>query len=116
MSEATEIAKKFKCLSVEARVRIVQLLKGRSLCVNALAARLNMTQGAVSQHLRILRDAGLVVPEKRGYWVHYRLDEPIMDAWLSMAAELLKNDKSVLPCLSSEEREETGGRAKKKDL
>jgi DNA-binding transcriptional ArsR family regulator len=63
-----------QALSSSTRVRILELLRGASLCVNALASRLKVTQGAVSQHLRVLREAGLVVPEKRGYFVHYRLD------------------------------------------
>jgi ArsR family transcriptional regulator, arsenate/arsenite/antimonite-responsive transcriptional repressor len=74
MADAENVARILKVLSVGTRVRIVQLLKGRALCVNALAARLDVTQGAVSQHLRILRDAGLVTAEKRGYFVHYRLN------------------------------------------
>jgi len=78
-----------KVLSVETRVRIVQLLKNRALCVNALAARLEVTQGAVSQHLRIMRDAGLVVDEKRGYYVHYHLNEETLDAWRYEVNKLL---------------------------
>jgi DNA-binding transcriptional ArsR family regulator len=70
-----------KVLAVPARVRIVQLLKGRALCVGALSARLDVTQGAVSQHLRIMRDAGLVIDEKCGYYVHYRLNEETLTAW-----------------------------------
>ena len=64
----------FKALSSEARIRIIQALKEKPLCVNALARRLGMRQSAVSQHLRVLRSAGLVKSEKRGYWVHYSLD------------------------------------------
>ena len=74
MAGADQLARVCKVLSVPTRVRILQLLKGRALCVNALAARLDVTQGAVSQHLRILRDAGLLEAEKRGYYVHYRLN------------------------------------------
>ena len=70
-----------KVLSVDTRLRIVELLKGRALCVNALAARLGVTQGAVSQHLRVMRDAGLVTDERRGYYVHYRLNEETLAAW-----------------------------------
>ena len=40
MDNPRELARILKVLSVEARVRIVQLLKGRALCVNALTARL----------------------------------------------------------------------------
>ena len=78
---AKELAHICKILSVDTRVRIVQLLKGRSLCVGALSKRLNVTQGAVSQHLRILREARLVIADKRGYFVHYRLNEKTLDRW-----------------------------------
>jgi DNA-binding transcriptional ArsR family regulator len=80
-SEAKMLAQWFKVLSVGTRVEILQLLKGRVLCVNALAERLNVTQGAVSQHLRVLRQAGLVSDEKRGYYVHYRLNAKTLAAW-----------------------------------
>jgi DNA-binding transcriptional ArsR family regulator len=78
-----------KVLSAEPRVRIVQLLKRQVLCVGALAGRLGITQGAVSQHLRILRDAGLVASEKRGYYVHYRIRQDALREWQGELDELL---------------------------
>ena len=81
MKEAQRLARIFNVLSVDTRVRIIQLLKGRALCVGALSARLDVTQGAVSQHLRVLRDADLVIAEKRGYYVHYRLNEKTLGRW-----------------------------------
>jgi DNA-binding transcriptional ArsR family regulator len=82
MNKKEEIlARWFKVLSVGTRLRIVQLLKSRALCVNALALRLGVTQSAISQHLRVLRDAGLVIDEKRGYYVHYRLNEQTFAKW-----------------------------------
>jgi len=87
--EADELARILKVLSVGARVRIVQLLKGRVLCVGALASHLDVTQGAVSQHLRVMRDAGLVIDEKRGYYVHYRLNEQTLDRWRKQIDALL---------------------------
>ena len=78
MDSAENLAHVCKLLSVDTRVRIVQLLKDRTLCVGAISQRLNVTQGAVSQHLRILREADLVVPQKRGYYVHYRLNRNAM--------------------------------------
>lgn len=83
------MAELFKVLSVDARVRILQLLKGRSLCVNALAGRLDITQGAVSQHLRIMRTAGLVIDDKQGYFVHYRLNENTLALWQKEIDKLL---------------------------
>jgi DNA-binding transcriptional ArsR family regulator len=87
--EADELARSFKVLAVGTRVRIVQMLRGHALCVGALASQLDVTQGAVSQHLRVMRDAGLVIDEKRGYYVHYRLNEQTLDRWRKQIDGLL---------------------------
>ena len=92
MTEAQRLARIFKALSVDTRVRMVQLLKDRALCVGALSARLDVTQGAVSQHLRVLRDAGLVIPEKRGYYVHYRLNEKTLLKWKNAVERFLSKE------------------------
>jgi len=89
MYDPKTLSRLLKVLSVATRVRIVQFLKGRALCVGALAARLDVTQGAVSQHLRIMRDAELVIDEKRGYFVHYRLNEDTLAAWREEIDRLL---------------------------
>jgi DNA-binding transcriptional ArsR family regulator len=94
MTDPVRLARILKVLSVPARVRIVQLLKGRALCVNALTARLDMTQGAVSQHLRIMRDAGFVVDEKRGCFVHYRLNKEAFAEWQEQLGNLLDPDNA----------------------
>ena len=90
MISAERLARISKVLSVETRVRIIHLLKDRSLCVGALSSRLDVTQGAVSQHLRILRDAGLLIDEKRGYFVHYRVNPKTLDRWKTMLDRLLQ--------------------------
>ncbi|MBC8875563.1 MAG: helix-turn-helix transcriptional regulator [Planctomycetes bacterium] len=117
MERSREIARLLKVLSVETRVQIVQLLKGRALCVNALAAKLNVTQGAVSQHLRIMRDAGLVIDEKRGYFVHYRLNEEALASWREQTGKLLdprhgacKEMKGVPKCAAMKNRKAARGR------
>ena len=90
MTPAQDIARGFKLFASDARVRIVRLLRGRALCVGALSDRLGVTQGAVSQHLRVLRDAGLVVSEKRGYYVHYRLNERAVAKFRQVVDSLLE--------------------------
>jgi DNA-binding transcriptional ArsR family regulator len=89
MHDARKIARIFKALSVDTRVQILQILKEQVLCVGALAARLEVSSAAVSQHLRILRDAGLVIPQKRGYYVHYQVNEETLQEWRQVAADLL---------------------------
>jgi DNA-binding transcriptional ArsR family regulator len=89
MAETTRLARAFKTLGAENRLRIVGLLRARPLCVNALAARLGLTPAAVSQHLKVLRAAGLVESDKRGYYVHYRLNEGRLAQWRDEIDKLL---------------------------
>jgi len=110
-AEPKQLARLLKVLSVGTRLRILQLLKVRALCVNALAALLDVTQGAVSQHLRIMRDAGLVVDDKRGYYVHYRLNEATLTAWREEIDRLLspkhgacKDKKGAAQCAAKTKR------------
>lgn len=63
----------FKALSNDTRYQIIQLLTEGSLCVNAIVCRLEVSQPAVSQHLKILEHVGLVQGEKTGLRVHYAL-------------------------------------------
>jgi ArsR family transcriptional regulator, arsenate/arsenite/antimonite-responsive transcriptional repressor len=94
-----ELALMFKALAVQARVRIVQFLKTQALCVGALSARLNITPGAVSQHLRVLKEAGLVEAEKRGYFMHYRLNRQTLSRWQEALKEFLTIPEAWESCL-----------------
>ncbi len=68
-----DMTRLFRALATEKRLEIVQLLAERTLCVGALSNLLGISAGAVSQHLRILKDVGLVEPDRRGYFIHYSL-------------------------------------------
>ncbi len=63
----------FKALSDGTRLRMVELMNGRAYCVRALSLMLDVSESAVSQHMKVLRDAGLVEGVKYGYYTHYRL-------------------------------------------
>lgn len=65
----------FKVLSVGSRLQIIAILKQHGpMNVGDLAAVLDISPSAVSQHLKVLRLAGLVHHERRGYWVAYTID------------------------------------------
>jgi DNA-binding transcriptional ArsR family regulator len=64
-----------KALADVKRMKILQMLLNSDLCVGALANHLGVSKPAVSQHLQVLRKAGLVKGEKRGYWTHYAVDK-----------------------------------------
>lgn len=93
MPQTQKAARVFKVLSVETRLKMIELLKQRSLCVNALAKILKITPAAVSQHLRVLRDAEIVIADKQGYFIHYRVNEETLADWNQTAKRFLEQDK-----------------------
>ena len=78
----------FKALGDSTRMAILQHLLTESCCVGALAAVVGVTEGAVSQQLKILREAGLVCGEKRGHYMHYAVCQQVLQEageWLLKA-------------------------------
>ncbi len=73
------MARVFQALAAGTRIRLLCMLKDQPMCVSDIAEHLDVTQGAVSQHLRILRDAGLVEAQRRGYHVHYHVQDGALD-------------------------------------
>jgi len=71
----------FRVLGVETRIRIINLLKSKGpLGAKNIAELVGITPAAVSQHLKILRHAGLVRSERRGYWIPYSIDEKALES------------------------------------
>ncbi len=78
MKKGQPIRSAFKALGDETRLRLFLLLKEHAFCVGALSQRLSITQSAVSQHLRVLKEAGLVAPKRMGSFIHYRIENASM--------------------------------------
>ena len=94
MDEVEELAQTFKALSDPTRLRLIRLLGEHrgALCVNALAHRLGASQSAVSQHLRVLRQARLILGTRHGYHVHYSLDQERLEQYKARVRETLGED------------------------
>ncbi len=75
-----DICSCFKALGDPIRVAILKALCCERLCVGDIVARVNLSQPAVSHHLRILREAGLVTAEKRGTTVYYAINKNKVDS------------------------------------
>lgn len=93
MSEIDELVPFYKALADETRLRLIRLLAqqrpGRALCVGRLAQKLGVSSSAVSQHLRVLKDLGLVRRNREGYRLHYYLDHKRVAAYQRLAREQL---------------------------
>jgi len=84
----------FKALSDETRLKIVNLLLTHDLCVGAIAHRLGLSSSAISQHIQVLRRAGIIKGEKRGYWTHYVVERDILNTVADKLILLIKQELS----------------------
>lgn len=71
----SRMQKVFEALSSTVRRKILAYLSDSELTAGQIAERFEISKPAVSQHLGVLENAGLVASEKRGQFVHYRLVE-----------------------------------------
>ena len=79
----------FKVLSVETRVNIIELLKARGTAgAKEISEALGITPAAVSQHLKILKHAGLVRSERQGYWIPYAIDAQALENCRELLTEV----------------------------
>ncbi|WP_151703050.1 metalloregulator ArsR/SmtB family transcription factor [Nitrincola alkalilacustris] len=87
----------FKCLSDNTRLRITALLTvEKELCVCELMAVLKESQPKISRHLALLRNCGLLLDERRGQWVYYRINPQLPEWATAVLAQLEQADQSGL--------------------
>ena len=109
-----ETVQLFKALADETRLRILNLVAHRELCVCHLVEALGLGQSRVSRHLAHLRNAGLVSDRREGAWMYYSLTEPkgrIHEQVLAM----LKRSGCELP-MSAEDMQALEGLGECSDL
>ena len=75
MTEYSSDTKIFKAFCDENRLKILELLKDGEKCACRLIGILDIRQSALSYHMKILCDSGIVVSRQDGKWTHYRLNE-----------------------------------------
>lgn len=85
----------FKAIADETRMKILLLLLRYNYCVRALARKLELSEGAVSQHLKVLREAGLLTGEKKGYFMHYDVNRHVLHALAAEIKELASIEREL---------------------
>jgi ArsR family transcriptional regulator, arsenate/arsenite/antimonite-responsive transcriptional repressor len=85
-----ELAALAKALGHPARVAILRMLLGREACFcGEIVEHLPLAQATVSQHLRVLKDAGLIRGEIEGARVCYCVDRPALERAQALLATLV---------------------------
>ena len=86
-----DLAKVFKSLSDETRLRIFRVLMERQCCVCEVMQALDISQTRASRNLGILEDAGLVKSRRDGLWVVHSIDEEGMKKYSANLDAAVRN-------------------------
>ena len=97
-----DLERLFKALGQKTRLKIIKLLTTNELCVCEIEEILGISQSAVSQHLRILKNASLLNEERRGQWVFYSLKKERIDSLMGDFLQFLNVDISQLSEMENE--------------
>ena len=99
-----ELDRVLKAIGEPTRLKIYQCLLERKHCVRSLSKKLGISESAISQHMKIMREAGLVYGQKYGYHTHYMPVQKTVDSLSAMFIHMqeqsanLNRDISVCQC------------------
>ncbi|MFZ0641351.1 MAG: metalloregulator ArsR/SmtB family transcription factor [Candidatus Acidiferrales bacterium] len=94
--KAPAIHDMFRALADPTRLRLLNLVAGREVCVCYFVEILRLSQPKISRHLAYLRRAGIVTARREGKWMHYRLAIPRNKAAATILHETLKHLRDAL--------------------
>lgn len=81
----------FRALADPTRLRLLNLIADREICVCYFVEILQMSQPKISRHLAYLRNAGIASARREGKWMHYRLVMPKDEVAASILQETLRH-------------------------
>jgi ArsR family transcriptional regulator len=99
MKKIDKQADLFQALSDKSRLRIIKMLQKKSLCVCEITEILQLAASTVSNHLSILKEAGLIIDEKDKKWINYKINTNPADSAVAsvlMSMHLLLDDDEMV--------------------
>ncbi len=91
-----DLSAMLKALGEPTRLSIYQQLLIRKHCVRSLSKKLGITESAVSQHMKVLKEAGLVRGERFGYHIHYLPSQEALEGLCASFSEM--RQQSIALC------------------
>ena len=97
-----ELDRMLKALGEPMRLKIYQALWERKHCVRSLSKKLGISESAISQHMKVMKEAELVYGEKFGYHTHYLPRQDAVDfltlQFQQMQSASLTVDRDMTVC------------------
>ncbi|EHU1441375.1 metalloregulator ArsR/SmtB family transcription factor [Acinetobacter baumannii] len=86
----------FKCLSDPTRLDILKIIIAKqNVCVCELTEQLDLSQPKISRHLALLRNLSILLDQRQGQWVYYRLNPNLPD-WANSVLNIISNQNDEL--------------------
>lgn len=85
------LSKLFKALSDETRLNILVLVANRNICQKGISKHLGISDSAVSQHIKVLKEANIIQGYKEGYYVIYNINNEVFNSCINFL-KLLKHE------------------------
>lgn len=86
----------FKCLSDPTRLDILKMVMAKdNVCVCEMTAALNLSQPKISRHLALLRNLSILLDQRKGQWVYYRLN-PDLPEWAHSVLNIISNQNDEI--------------------
>lgn len=84
----------FKCLSDNTRLQIIKMVIAKeNVCVCEFTEQLTLSQPKISRHLALLRNQSILLDQRQGQWVYYRLN-PDLPSWAKDILKIISNNIS----------------------
>ena len=91
-----EKVKVFKAIGDETRLKILILLSTKNICAKGIAKHLEISEAAVSQHIKVLKEANLIIAYKNGYYVMYELNNEVLEESKNFIDILIQKDVDLI--------------------
>ncbi len=98
------LVKIFKALSDETRLKILMIISSKVICQKGISRHLGISDSAVSQHIKILKEANILTGYKEGYYVFYCINDEVFNECISFMKFINEGNYT---CIGLENMEKT---------
>ena len=97
------IIKTFKALGDETRLKILMIISSKVMCQRGISKHLQISDSAVSQQIKILKEANIITGYKEGYYVFYKINKDVFDECIEFMRFLNDDGHTFIDINNTEE-------------
>lgn len=103
------VVKIFKALGDETRLKILMIISSKLICQKGISKHLQISDSAVSQHIKILKEANIITGYKEGYYVFYKINEEVFKECISFMKFINDDNHTFIDMNDTEESKKCCG-------